>query len=43
MTKNGRIECATVIFNREHGVSGAHPVEGYKQILAELMAQANQH
>lgn len=29
----------TVIFNRESGVSGAHPVEGYKQILSELMAQ----
>ena len=32
----------TVIFNREHAVSGAHPVEGYKQILTELMAQTNQ-
>lgn len=29
----------TVMFNCEYGVSGAHPVEGYKQILSELMAQ----
>jgi len=41
--KMGVSSVPTVIFNREHGVSGAHPVEGYKQILAELMAQANQH
>jgi predicted DsbA family dithiol-disulfide isomerase len=32
----------TVIFNREHAVSGVHPVEGYKQILTELMAQTYQ-
>jgi len=31
----------TVVFNRESGVSGAHPVEGYKQILSELMAKAD--
>ncbi|ELA6588976.1 DsbA family oxidoreductase [Vibrio natriegens] len=31
----------TVIFNRESGVSGAHPVEGYKQFLAELIAKAD--
>lgn len=31
----------TVAFNRESGVSGAHPVEGYKQILSELMAKAD--
>lgn len=31
----------TVIFNRESGVSGAHPVESYKQILSELMAKTN--
>ncbi|MCG9783204.1 DsbA family oxidoreductase [Vibrio brasiliensis] len=41
--KMGVSSVPTVIFNREYGVSGAHPVEGYKQILAELMAQANQH
>ncbi|MFW1688362.1 DsbA family oxidoreductase, partial [Vibrio parahaemolyticus] len=31
----------TVIFNRESGISGAHPVEDYKQILAELIAKAD--
>lgn len=31
----------TVVFNRESGVSGAHPVEGYKRILSELMAKAD--
>ncbi|WP_250210614.1 IS110 family transposase, partial [Vibrio campbellii] len=31
----------TVVFNRESGVSGAHPAEGYKQILSELMAKAD--
>lgn len=31
----------TVIFNRESGVSGAHPVEDYKQILSELIAKAD--
>ncbi|CAM2937194.1 DsbA family oxidoreductase [Vibrio mytili] len=41
--KMGVSSVPTVIFNGEHGVSGAHPVEGYKQILAELMAQANQY
>lgn len=41
--KMGVSSVPTVIFNREHSVSGAHPVKGYKQILAELMAQANQH
>lgn len=41
--KMGVSSVPTVIFNREYGVSGAHPVEGYKQILAELIAQANQH
>lgn len=40
--KMGVSSVPTVIFNGEHGVSGAHPVEGYKQILTELMAQTNQ-
>ncbi|WP_050940314.1 DsbA family oxidoreductase [Vibrio harveyi] len=31
----------TVVFNRESGVSGAHPVEGYKRILSKLMAKAD--
>ncbi len=40
--KMGVSSVPTVIFNGEHGVSGAHPVEGYKQILAKLIAQADQ-
>ncbi|MGR5323937.1 hypothetical protein ACP3VW_08730 [Vibrio sp. DNB22_17_1] len=32
----------TVMFNREHYVSGGHPVEGYQLILTDLMAQANE-
>ncbi|MFW8652268.1 DsbA family oxidoreductase [Vibrio diabolicus] len=40
--KMGISSVPTVIFNREHAVSGAHSVEGYKQILTELMAQVNQ-
>ncbi|MEH0758829.1 DsbA family oxidoreductase [Vibrio sp. 16] len=40
--KMGVSSVPTVIFNGEHGVSGAHPVKGYKQILTELMAQTNQ-
>ncbi|MDV6253602.1 DsbA family oxidoreductase [Vibrio sp. EA2] len=31
----------TVIFNRESSISGAHPVEDYKQILSELIAKAD--
>jgi predicted DsbA family dithiol-disulfide isomerase len=31
----------TVVFNRESAVTGAHPQESYKQILQELMNQAN--
>ncbi|WP_274019302.1 DsbA family oxidoreductase [Vibrio parahaemolyticus] len=31
----------TVIFNGESGVSGVHPVERYRQILAELIAKAD--
>jgi len=31
----------TVIFNRESGISGAHSIEGYKQILSELIAKAD--
>ena len=31
----------TVVFNRESGVSGAHTVEGYKQVLSELIAKAD--
>ncbi len=27
----------TIVFNRESAVTGAHPVEGYKQILTELL------
>ncbi|KFA98321.1 DsbA family oxidoreductase [Vibrio sp. ER1A] len=40
--KMGVSSVPTVIFNGEHGFSGTHPVESYKQILAELIAQANQ-
>ncbi|MGR5519304.1 hypothetical protein [Vibrio sp. PNB22_4_2] len=32
----------TVMFNREHYVSGGHPVEGYQLILTDLMPQANE-
>ncbi|WP_375749263.1 DsbA family oxidoreductase [Vibrio sp. HN007] len=38
--KLGVSSVPTVIFNRESGVSGAHSVEGYKQILTELIAKA---
>nr|WP_319554495.1 DsbA family oxidoreductase [uncultured Vibrio sp.] len=32
----------TVIFNHESSISGAHSVEGYKQILSELIAKADE-
>lgn len=39
--KMGVSSVPTVVFNRESAVSGAHPVDSYKQILSELMAKTD--
>ncbi|MEZ8104710.1 MULTISPECIES: DsbA family oxidoreductase [Vibrio] len=37
--QNGVSGVPTVVFNRESAVTGAHPVENYKQFLSELVNQ----